>query len=276
MTDRTYTPGKDQNLAPGASSGRPKRCAQAWAAALRDGSEFAIEVRHRRHDGVYRWFLTRAAPARDSAGQIVSWFGSTTEIHEFQKLSEEARRESQRRLRFALESAAIGEWEVDLVTGKARTSREHDRCLAPKRLWKTGPSRSLSYVHPEERDEVRRQVRAAYEAQQDSHFECRVIWPDGSVHWLEAHSTTYLNADGKPSHVAGIVSDITARKTSEETLRQAYRHRDEFLANLSRTRSVVPWLRLWVMPNCSVRALRIPPTGMMSKLFKIAAIRRRR
>ena len=210
-----------------------KRCAQAWAAALRDGSEYAIEVRHRRHDGVYRWFLTRAAPARDSAGQIVSWFGSTTEIHEF-KLSEEARRESQRRLRFALESAAIGEWEVDLVTGKARTSREHDRCFgaeAPLENWSV--EKFFSYVHPEERDEVRRKVRAAYEAQQDSHFECRVIWPDGSVHWLEAHSTTYLNADGKPSHVAGIVSDITARKTSEETLRQAYRHRDEFLANLS-------------------------------------------
>ena len=114
-----------------------KRCAQAWAAALRDGSDYAIEVRHRRHDGVYRWFLTCAAPGCDSACDIVSWFGSTTEIHEF-KLSEEARRESQRRLRFALESAAIGEWEVDLVTDKARTSREHDRCFgaeAPLENW---------------------------------------------------------------------------------------------------------------------------------------------
>jgi two-component sensor histidine kinase len=55
---------------------------------LREGTEYEIEVRNRRHDGEYRWFLTRASPIRDAAGRITAWFGSTTDIHD-RKLAEE-------------------------------------------------------------------------------------------------------------------------------------------------------------------------------------------
>jgi two-component system CheB/CheR fusion protein len=53
-----------------------------WSKHLARGERFEIEARHRRHDGVYRWFLTRAAPRRTEAGEIVCWFGVTTDIHE--------------------------------------------------------------------------------------------------------------------------------------------------------------------------------------------------
>jgi PAS domain S-box-containing protein len=59
-----------------------ERCITAWSAALRDGTPYQIEVRNRRHDGVYRWFMTRAVPAKDSSGRVVAWFGNTSEIHE--------------------------------------------------------------------------------------------------------------------------------------------------------------------------------------------------
>ncbi|MFO1265767.1 MAG: ATP-binding protein [Rubrivivax sp.] len=65
-----------------------ERCTAAWAAALASGSDYEIEVRNRRHDGEYRWFLTRATAVRDSGGRIVEWLGSTTDIHE-RKLAEE-------------------------------------------------------------------------------------------------------------------------------------------------------------------------------------------
>jgi two-component sensor histidine kinase len=57
-------------------------------ARLREGCDYEIEVRNRRHDGEYRWFLTRASPIRDAAGRITTWFGSTTDIHD-RKLAEE-------------------------------------------------------------------------------------------------------------------------------------------------------------------------------------------
>ena len=59
-----------------------ERCMAEWTRALREGTEYEIEVRNRRHDGEYRWFLTRASPIRDPEGRITAWFGSTTDIHD--------------------------------------------------------------------------------------------------------------------------------------------------------------------------------------------------
>ena len=68
-----------------------ERCLERWSRALREGTEYEIEVRNRRYDGEYRWFLTRALPIRDAAGQITAWFGSTTDIHD-RKQGEERQR----------------------------------------------------------------------------------------------------------------------------------------------------------------------------------------
>ena len=72
-----------------------ERCLRAWERALRQGAEYEVEVRNRRHDGVYRWFLTRATPIRDRDGQVTEWYGSTTDIHEI-KVAEEALRTADR------------------------------------------------------------------------------------------------------------------------------------------------------------------------------------
>lgn len=71
-----------------------------WNEALRDGKTYQIEVRNRRHDSVYRWFVTRAEPLRDAEGRIVSWFGLTTDIHEQKMLHEELRRADRRKDEF--------------------------------------------------------------------------------------------------------------------------------------------------------------------------------
>jgi len=49
--------------------------------------------------------------------------------------------------------------------------------------------------------------------------EFRAIWPDGSVHWLEAHGSIYRTTDGRPQRMLGTVMDITDRKQGEEGLR---------------------------------------------------------
>jgi PAS domain S-box-containing protein len=62
-----------------------ERCVAAWSRALASGEPYEIEVRNRRHDGEYRWFLTRATPVRDEAGSIVEWFGSSTDIQQIKE-----------------------------------------------------------------------------------------------------------------------------------------------------------------------------------------------
>jgi PAS domain S-box-containing protein len=52
----------------------------AWAACLRTGAPYEFEFRIRRADGAYRWHLSRAVPLKDSAGAVVEWVGTNTDI----------------------------------------------------------------------------------------------------------------------------------------------------------------------------------------------------
>lgn len=58
-----------------------------WGIAVRKGEPFSHQVRVRRFDGVYRWFMIRAVPLRDSRGIIVHWFGTNMDIHD-QRIAE--------------------------------------------------------------------------------------------------------------------------------------------------------------------------------------------
>ncbi|HSA55577.1 MAG TPA: PAS domain S-box protein [Gemmatimonadaceae bacterium] len=62
------------------------RCLALWTRAVREGTDYEAEVRHQRHDGEWRWFMTRARPLRDADGVIVCWFGVTTDIHQQKEL----------------------------------------------------------------------------------------------------------------------------------------------------------------------------------------------
>lgn len=66
-----------------------QRCMEQWARSLRDGTEYEVEVRNRRFDGNYRWFVTRAVPLRGADKKIVSWFGVTTDIHDQKEMQEQ-------------------------------------------------------------------------------------------------------------------------------------------------------------------------------------------
>ncbi len=57
-----------------------ERCTVAWREALRDGTPYNVECRNRRHDGMYRWCVTRAVPVRNTRGGIVQWFGTVTDV----------------------------------------------------------------------------------------------------------------------------------------------------------------------------------------------------
>ncbi|HEX5055378.1 MAG TPA: PAS domain-containing protein [Gammaproteobacteria bacterium] len=73
-----------------------ERRQRAWETALREGTPYEIEIRMRRHDGEFRWFISRATPLYDETGAVKGWFGSITDIHD-RKLAEQALYEADRR-----------------------------------------------------------------------------------------------------------------------------------------------------------------------------------
>src|SRR5246127_110658 len=66
-----------------------KRHLEKWRASLASGEAFENEVRYRRADGQYRWFLARAVPLRDQRGKILKWYGISTDIEDRKRAEEE-------------------------------------------------------------------------------------------------------------------------------------------------------------------------------------------
>jgi PAS domain S-box-containing protein len=81
---------------------------EEWRAAFAAGEPFEKEVRLRRADGAYRWFLFRAVPLRDEMGHVVKWYGTTTDIED-RRRAEEALLEAQDRLSQVTRMQAMGE-----------------------------------------------------------------------------------------------------------------------------------------------------------------------
>jgi PAS domain S-box-containing protein len=60
--------------------------------ALMESGDYEMEIRHRRFDGEYRWFLTRSKPLRDDSGKIIKYYGTNTDIHDLVTARERERR----------------------------------------------------------------------------------------------------------------------------------------------------------------------------------------
>ena len=150
-------------------------------------------------------------------------------------------RETTERLEQAHEVSRMGEWTLDLATGRLDHSARHDQIFGhdtPIDEWSY--EIFLSRIHPEDRERVHSAAQAALRQNQDWDIEYRILWPDGSVRWLWSRGRLFHGADGQPERALGTVVDVTQNKRAEDELRAARdaaqaatRAKSEFLANMS-------------------------------------------
>jgi PAS domain S-box-containing protein len=148
---------------------------------------------------------------------------------------------SEERLRLALFAAQMGSWDWNILTGEVIWSEDCERLfgLAPGSFQGTYEA-FLACVHPEDREVVDKGISNALETRTNFNQEFRVVWSDGSVHWLVGRGQVLSDEKGKARRMIGVDVDISDRKQREVELRQhaeelevANRLKDEFLAIVS-------------------------------------------
>ena len=91
-----------------------RRHLEKWCASMASGEPFENEVRYRRAaDGQYRWFLSRAVPLRDGNGNIVRWYGVSTDIED-RKRAEQDREKLREDLAHVNRVSMMGELSASL------------------------------------------------------------------------------------------------------------------------------------------------------------------
>ena len=141
------------------------------------------------------------------------------------KQAEEALRESQACLALAANAAQVGMFDWNILTGEAACTGQTERIFgnAPTAtLTRTATHRYqewLGCVHPDDRPWLEERLGHSMTERTSYRIEYRVIWPDGSVHWVASQAQTYFDSDGRATRILGTVMEVTERKRAEETLR---------------------------------------------------------
>ncbi|MFC6489599.1 EAL domain-containing protein [Nitratireductor sp. GCM10026969] len=200
------------------------RVVASWERARRNARSYGAEFRVRTPAGDYRWVEARAVPLRDTEGRISEWVGKLSDIHD-RKQWERSLRASEERLRLAVESTALGIWDVDLVTGERQWNDRardilgiaHDAPITRD----TFPAR----VHPDDRQDVERLFFMDSPADGSVYSgEYRIIRADtGEERWVAATGRSFVDASGTHIRKIGTIRDITRRKRTYSALESSER-----------------------------------------------------
>jgi PAS domain S-box-containing protein len=190
-----------------------------FAEAQRTGNVFEYEFRLRPGEsGPYLWFLARGVPVRNLAGEIVEWFGTSTDIDDL-KQTEEALRQSQRHFRELAESMPQLVW-TDLPDG-------YCDYLGPQWVAYTGVPAAehlgngwVDQLHPEDRDSAYVAWNRAVADGTNFETKFRIRRADGVYRWFQTRAIPLRDEKGAIVKWFGTNTDIDDLKCAEGEIRR--------------------------------------------------------
>ena len=162
------------------------------------------------------WVESTIVPFLDSQGKPYKYMSARTDIT--------ALTQSEERLHRSQTFANIGTWDWNIVNGDLFWS---DR-IAPlfgyaEGMLETTYENFLNAVHPDDRQMVSDAVNNCVSQRAEYNIEHRVVWPDGSEHWLHESGDVVRDEDGTPLRMLGVVQNIDKRKRTELALADSER-----------------------------------------------------
>jgi PAS domain S-box-containing protein len=205
---------------------RDKTLAEASMLASASNSSLSFQNRYRCNNGDYKW-LEWSATSYLEEGLIYAVARDITP----EKEADAALRESTQRLAAAQKVAQMGDWEIDLVSGRITWSDELFRIygleIAPqdnpaaKKLTSSSTiigEEYLQYIHPDDRTTSQQAMQKAIVTGQPYEVEQRIQRPDGKMRYLLLRGEPVTNETGQVIRLFGTALDISDRKQIEQRL----------------------------------------------------------
>ncbi len=193
---------------------------------ISSGQVWQGTICNKKKDGDQYWVESTIVPFLNSKGLPYQYVSIRTEVTSLIA--------NEDRLRRSQAFANIGTWDWNLETGKIYWSERMGALFGlNKTVSEITHEEQMKYVHPDDYQLVRESITNCLEKNQEYDVEHRVVWTDGSIHWMHVKGDVIRNNDGKPSNFLGIQQNITEKKLAEQHLLSAKEEAEK--ANLAKS-----------------------------------------
>jgi len=176
-------------------------------------SHYAIEKRFLRKDGGWAWVNLTVSAKQAHDGAFDHFISVVEDISK--------RHDAEEALTAALSASRTGTFRWNIVTNELwwDTPLRHIFGL-PSDAPITSLDDFLTRVHPDFRAPVVEELRRCQERGEDFDLELKIVWPDGTEHWIYDRGRALCDHTGRPVLMTGACVDITERKLAEQDIRE--------------------------------------------------------
>jgi PAS domain S-box-containing protein len=220
FTGRSIEDELGNGWAQGVHPGDLSVCLDTYTRSFDRRERFAMEYRLRRNSGEYRWILDIGTPRFNQDGSFAGYIGIAVDVSG-QKAAAEELSQANERLYLALEAGSVGGLEWDIKSGKnVWFGKTYELMGIAEQEYSGSLEEFWDRIHPEDQIRLQDALENAKQNKMEFHLEFRILWADGSVHWLRSRGRYVYAQNGEPEKLVGISADITAAKLAELALRQ--------------------------------------------------------
>jgi signal transduction histidine kinase/CheY-like chemotaxis protein/HAMP domain-containing protein len=181
-----------------------------------------------------------AAPPRDwYSGELKTLNASIRDMVRLMESRYVAMHDSEERLQIASSAAAIGIWDWNIVNGQMVWDEQMYRLHGMEGRKLDNPFEAWrKMVHPDDVVPTEMLLQQALNGTAEFDIEYRLIWPDGTVHYMKADAMTFRDTEGHAMRMVGVNYDVTDSRVAEQELRRHRNHLEELVAERTNALSV--------------------------------------
>ncbi|MBD1913913.1 MULTISPECIES: PAS domain S-box protein [unclassified Leptolyngbya] len=218
----------------GAELGFTSATSQNWDTVLRQvfetGEASTLEFEFPNLAQQMRAYQAQFVPEIIEGDAIQTVLAVVRDVTEYKGVEQELR-DSEERLRLAMDAGHMGAWEWNLDTNVQRWDVNQYKIFGvDKDQIELDADTFFNFVHPDDWPHVQETNARVLSEASSYRTEFRIIQPNGRVRWLSSQGMVVQGRDGKPVRMIGVNFDVTDRKLAEEALRSS-ENRYRTLAN---------------------------------------------